>query len=341
MPAPDALVRHAEFRQELDGGVYENFIREMVPSLLNPDVGAPIIPATWDHHRVLSDLRTWADAARTYYVAPDMMRLAIGAMEQLPDDAEVRKESPMSPQGFLWMPEPLRIMDVRGRLLAVNAILWSAFGDGVTVWLLADKYDPLNDAFQRAQGFDNDEMRTMPRLTPWHGMSIIFGKPLPTTLMLQGQKPIPPDVPVEVRQSPTGDIAWAIGDDGMVAEDMHPVAKPAHEAQFLTVLWRLMRQTVVSVREEEVGKRARRLAEKHLNPKRHVTVIELRKHEYHGKGDRTWSLDHRVLVQGHWRWQWYGSGEDRWGDYIYIHPYVKGPDGAPLVMTDTVIGLLR
>ena len=117
--------------------------------------------------------------------------------------------------------------------------------------------------------------------------------------------------------------------------------KPATEATFLTVVWRLMRQTVVEVRPEQPDKRARRMAEKHLRGDRHITVIALRKREYHGKGERTWVLDHRILVDGYWRWQWYGSGDERWGDYIYIHPHVRGPDGAPLVVTDKVRALLR
>jgi hypothetical protein len=288
----------------------------------------------------MRDLRLWTEAARTYYVGPDMMRLAVGAMEQLPEDAVVRKESPMSPQGFLWLPSPLRIIDLRGKLLAVNAVLWSVFGGGVVVWLMADKYDPLNAAWAEGKGWDKQASAVLPRLTPWHMVTIRFGEPLPRTLQMRGQRPIPPEVEVTVTQD--GDsVTWMIADDGMTADDLHPEYRPATEALFLTVVWRLMRQTIVELRPERPDKRSRRLAEKHLRGDRHVTVIELRSREYHGHGERTWVLDHRILVDGYYRRQWYGSGDERWWDYIYIHPHLRGPDDTPLVVTDKIRALVR
>lgn len=342
MPASDALYQQAQLRQELDSGTYRAFMEEVVPSMQRPDVGGAIIPATWSVDKVMDDLRLWTRAARTYYVSPEMMRLTVGAMEQMPDDATVQRQSPMSPQGFLWMPSPLRIIDLRGRLLAVNAALWSVFGDGVVVWLFADKYDPINAAWAVGKGWgdDPDMVARLPRLTPWHAMTIRFGEPLPQALQLSGQRPIPPEVDVQVRQE--GDtVAWYVADDGYTAAEMQPTFRPATEAVFLTALWRLMRQTVVHVQPEQPDKRSRRLADKYLRNDRTLTVIALRKHEYHGKGERTWVLDHRILVDGYWRTQWYGSGDQRWSDIIYIHPHMRGPDGAPLKVTDKVRALVR
>lgn len=339
MPPSDALYQQAQLRQELESGAYRLYMEAMVPSMQRPEVGQPLIPLEWTPEKVRADMALWTQAARTYYVSPDMMRLAVGAMSQLPDDATVERQSPMSPQGFLWLAESLKVIDLRGRVLAVNAILWSVFGGGCMVWLLADKYDPLNAAWAVGKGWVTAQAE-IPRLTPWHGMILRFGDPLPLSIQLSGQRPIPPDVDVQVYQD--GDsVTWHIADEGYSAEEMRPERRPAQEALFLTVVWRLMRQTIVDVRPEEPDKRSRRLAEKYLRNDRHVTVIELRRREYHGKGERTWVLDHRILVDGYWRRQWYGSGADRWQDWVYIHPHYRGPDGAPLVVTEKIRALVR
>jgi hypothetical protein len=44
-----------------------------------------------------------------------------------------------------------------------------------------------------------------------------------------------------------------------------------------------------------------------------------------------WKLDKKLYVSGHWRHQWYGSGEARKADLIYIRPYEKGPDIAEVL----------
>ena len=341
MPASDALAQRAMLAEELTSGPYERFLADMVPSMQNPDVGAPMVPRHWTWEHVRDDMLLALRASETYYITPDMMSLAVAGMETLPEDAVVRKESPMSSHGFMWMPAALRIVDVRGYVLAVNAVLWAEGPDGVLVWMFADKYDPLNDAFQRAKGYEvSKHGHLIPRLTPWGALYIKYGQPLPKSLKLKGQRPVPPDVPVQVVEK-DGSVAWLIGDGGMSPEDMQPVRAPADEALFLTVVWRLMRQTIVDVREEEVDKRSRRLAQRHLNAERHVTVIALRHKESRRDGDRTWSLDHRFLVRGHWRHQWYGSGEHRWQDWVWIAPFIKGPEGAPLIVTDKVNALVR
>lgn len=42
-------------------------------------------------------------------------------------------------------------------------------------------------------------------------------------------------------------------------------------------------------------------------------------------------LDHRVYVSGHWRTQWYGSGEEKYQKQIQIEPYYKGPEMADVI----------
>ena len=53
--------------------------------------------------------------------------------------------------------------------------------------------------------------------------------------------------------------------------------------------------------------------------------------------ERAWTLDHRVLVRGYWRRSALQAPDGHWAEkQIYIGPYVKGPEGAPLVVTKKV-----
>lgn len=60
-------------------------------------------------------------------------------------------------------------------------------------------------------------------------------------------------------------------------------------------------------------------------------------------GERTIGKDHRFMVDGHWRKVWCGSHADPQRPRVqrpqWILPYVKGADGAPLVLRDRVVKL--
>ena len=345
MTASDVIAFKAIFRQELRG--YRPFWEGVTRAFKNPDVGEPLIKKSSTTDELLASLRNNVDAAENYYVSADMMKLATAASEVMPDDAEIKPQSIPTPQGFMVFATPFRMWDIRGSVVVVNAVMWSVYGGHVSLTMLTDKYDPLErQAFSlRAYAYDGSRpvsIDEFPRLSPLHLGRVEFNNPLPQSITLQGAKPIPPEVTVTVRQDEDGNVFWAADDDGFTAEDMKPVRKTDTFSKFITTVWRLMKQTLVATREEEaVDKRSRRLAHKHLADKRHVTIIALRRVEYHGKGDRQWVLDHRVLVRGYTRKQWYGSGEDQWFDYIYIQPYIKGPEGTPLVITDKINALVR
>jgi hypothetical protein len=74
---------------------------------------------------------------------------------------------------------------------------------------------------------------------------------------------------------------------------------------------------------------------------RAVTVIDLRR-THPARADRTDSGDgpsrvytRRWLVRGHWRQQAVGPGRSQRRP-TYVPPYVKGPDGAPMIETERV-----
>ena len=56
-----------------------------------------------------------------------------------------------------------------------------------------------------------------------------------------------------------------------------------------------------------------------------------------------WTLDHRILVRGHWRrHQRYKTADGSWAEKeIYISPHIRGPEDSPLIITKKVNDLIR
>lgn len=104
---------------------------------------------------------------------------------------------------------------------------------------------------------------------------------------------------------------------------------------------RLCQQSITIAEKEPVDRVSRRRS-RNLPNNESVTVINLR-HASHrkqdGETDVEWS--HRWLRRGHWRRQWYGSGEDRHQAPVWIHETVCGPEDKPLVIREHVTNLMR
>lgn len=101
----------------------------------------------------------------------------------------------------------------------------------------------------------------------------------------------------------------------------------------LFAFWNLIRQTAVTVVEDQVPPRPerRRLLRSGFKTPPLVRVVHLRgSRSSRGDGSagpKDWR--HRWLVRGHWRQQWYPSLESH--RPVWIAPHIKGPDDAPLL----------
>jgi hypothetical protein len=132
-----------------------------------------------------------------------------------------------------------------------------------------------------------------------------------------------------------GSLTIGYGEDQIEAE--HHEMKTW--ALVLRCCWLLMQQRIAveAVQQpDRASERRLRRANKPIDP---VRVISLRQPEHHGGpgGDRIYH--HRWVVRGHWRKQWYPSQERNVP--IWITPYVKGPDGAPLLAGEKVYAWRR
>jgi hypothetical protein len=102
------------------------------------------------------------------------------------------------------------------------------------------------------------------------------------------------------------------------------------------VTLRLMQQRIAVQHTERPDRPTRREGKRSgfdVSDEREIVVVRLRRErgetsEPSGEGA---NYSHRFIVGGHWRNQWYPSGQIH--RQIWISPYVKGPEDKPLVVS--------
>lgn len=117
-------------------------------------------------------------------------------------------------------------------------------------------------------------------------------------------------------------------------------ARGMQQLKLVQVMWRLGSQ-LVPVREK-AARPDRRDAKRHGLDRDKVTVIKLRRERepsYVGEPTDEGYYDHRFVVRGHWRNQWYATIEQH--RQIWINPYVKGPEGTELRLTTRAFEFTR
>lgn len=287
----------------------------------------------------------WLQMAYTFYVAPSMKTLVTAAAESMPQE-HVRPGDLPTENGFMWIPGGIGAMDVNGKLLKHNAVLWSVHGGQVTVVWLVDKQDPEDSGNINLRENDSENFAQMARLTPNHVTGATFGEPLPLTFGPNMLKP--PDVEIRVdkiRVSDGYEFRFNLWGEGAEAyRDVMKLETTTDPAmQWLLACWRLMQQTVTSVVDEEAPRALRRQLQRQSLNDTAVSVIQLRHRtmsEHSGDGEpREWS--HQWLVRGHWRNQPCKEDGEWTTRLVWIHPYVKGDPDKPLLIREHVYSLVR
>lgn len=113
-------------------------------------------------------------------------------------------------------------------------------------------------------------------------------------------------------------------------------------SKFMRSVWLLSSQQDIAEQMEQIvskgsgKKRIKTFAQKENT----VRVVSLKKHarEYQppNNSQGKWQLNHQIVVSGHWKNQPYGPRESGLRRPQYIRPYIKGPDGAKLIVRPTV-----
>jgi hypothetical protein len=344
----DAYHRKTVLAEDLHTSFFVNYLDIRIRSVRGELGDAVPSPGTYDRSATgrseTNKMRVAIETGYTFYVSPQMEALVTAAAEALPDDDTVIPSDLPTPQGFLWIPGGLTVIDVRGRVLKYNGALWSAFGGGVFVWWLTDKYDDADTT--------NIEIRettpprywaTLPQLTPNGESRVRFSAPLPKSI---GQtKVIPPEYRQSMRWDPEagGLVFWT--EKGYTSAELEewltPKVQPDATFRWLLACWRLMQQSVARLDDEPVPRQMRKLGRRAGLPDGNVTVIKLRSSPSRGDGSSLVEWSHRWLRRGHWRSQPYKEDGHWVRRTIWIHPTVCGPDDKPLIIRDHVYDLRR
>jgi hypothetical protein len=138
--------------------------------------------------------------------------------------------------------------------------------------------------------------------------------------------------------TPLGAYHWRYGEPIIGNKGLDEIAR------LIMAFWLLSQQRIAQAQTRQVTRSARRRAEraKFELPEDGIRVVTLRRLVSEPAAaalpvDVDWS--HRWIVGGHWRQHWYPSLDDH--RPLWIAPYVKGPDGAPLVVKDRVYRFTR
>jgi len=258
------------------------------------------------------------EVAYPYYVTPDMSLLVQHAAGGLDDEDLFDPSLAPTGAGFVRFERPLSITDVRGAHMKANWMLWGPSPAGTLIVIWNDVRDP-DDVTHYLEGeFGREVKRVMGNWSIIGGTHVLVGAPL-------GEERVP------VPEQYLADLEA----DGIEPTPFTNIERLAQS------LWLLLDQTLVSTREEQARPKQTHHARK-LNLKTRVTVIDLRRmvgaNRAEGESHIEWS--HRWVVRGHWRWQACGVGYSE-RRRIWVAPFIKGPDDAPLATNERVYALRR
>lgn len=308
---------------------------------------------TSDEARVLA-------GADLYVISPQMCDVVVAAAQSLTrDDLQLLAEDDLpGPTGLLVLPHPLLVATVGGRLGDNRAFSW---------------HTPAH--FNVPDPLATDRVRGLPavRIATYHDT---HGPVRPDSFLdlaaraRQEGTPLPPLLPAGERclefQTQRAEDAQGVQQLARAAQAVDGAYRQSAEVmgqnedrvigeytsgsqiddaddsfvwRFLYAFWRLCEQRIGGVDPVETTHAARVIAERTgLSPE--VRVIQLRRRAEHAPGEplaRNWH--HRWVVRMHKVRQWYSTEQRH--KVIYRGPYVKGPDGKPLLGGETVRALVR
>ncbi|MCW6004317.1 hypothetical protein K1W54_06940 [Micromonospora sp. CPCC 205371] len=272
----------------------------------------------------------------SYVVAPAMTAIVAAAASALDLTGEIITED-VAPThaGVLFLPEPVYQRDPEGRIHSLGAITWSRvppvpeLGRATASWIVAgwadlgDPHDPASTEIRRDIAHDR---RIAARFGPyllvdWDMLTI--GAPV------HGVNWLPTD----------GDRDWHNAPDGRYVIDT-AAADTFVCSRLAYAFWRISAQPLAAVAKPPLDRPARRRATR-ASIVHDTRVVMLRRTSTitePGDGDAKWHYRVRFAVRGHWRRLHDKNGQPY---RIWIHAYIKGPDGAPLLHGEKVAVLAR
>lgn len=329
MPAEDALRMKHLLEEDVNQPSFDKFIEGGWGD------GSPRANNTpYSMGPVVQSIRSTLKLAETFYLDAKMMPLIESTYQEMSEGPLCVEDLPTK-HGFLWIPAGLSVTDIRGTLTRIHALTWGKIGNNMAVVYYTDKYDMLDEANRQMMSESPEAYEASYRLSPVHLGIYGFGEEMPTQVVVENKPPF--DYPFNTVRLEDGYLeleGWDLG-------EQHKA--PDIPFQYTVAILRLMQETIVSVSDEEVSRNFRRKLERENRPERKVSVIALRKvySRHHGE-HREIEWSHRWVVRGHYRKQPCKDEDGNWSTKtIYIRPYLKGPEDAPLLVREHVYSLKR
>lgn len=276
--------------------------------------------ASLDVHDLQEGQVSWLlakDGVECFQVTANMVPLVQMAAESLDTSDTFRVDFAPAHEGFVQFETPLKVYDIRNKVLHVSWLRWGTQGDLAWVVAFADSRQPDEVNLEVAEEVPEDILRSLGHWR-WSGMNLVQDG---EHLTLMGEADRAHARRVKAGEEPLGSTEYVIHDEQV--------------PRFLKALWLLMAQEVgeVSARalDRAGAKRARR-----LNLPTSVTVIELRRPKgmhlnEEGEGGREYA--YRWMVKGHFAWRACSEKhplaeayEKGWRVRVWISPYTKNAD---------------
>lgn len=267
-----------------------------------------------------------ADAAKghCYVMRPDICKVTLSAANALSEIPPIYREMVPCRAAVVWLEEPWQ---VSGRLSSVAAISWSV----EPKCFLGEMGQPC--------GNQNDGAGLL-LIGKWGRSAEVDA--VPTTLsFIHFATAIPPDdiTPVPMNGVNVGDEVLT---GGAITHSHEGTPAKEESGKLLGQIYtffHFLQEGPVEVQQPPRHER-RAIGMKGSEEPSPISVITLRhpKREYDDEVEPV-DWQHRWIVNGHWRQQWYpslGVNLPKW-----IHAYVKGPEDKPLVVKEKVYVVAR
>jgi len=282
------------------------------------------------------------DSAETFYVRREI----ISRLWDFTDVYEAHEHEVVLPQdlpcekGFVYLERPIHVLDARGKVTSVKAILWSQERDAVVISEFSDAHDELDEVNQRQWGDSevgkNEAVRLQGNLPLLHITQWVWGTKVQNL--------------TEDDFNSTQEMAEFHGDAGQLpgTEEAYDQHRSSYAFQinrfnaFMLSLWEFV-QEQIPFRMPADRPMMKRLQRAH-SPLKEVVVVELRpidRPPQHTDPDHVPApamYSHRFRVREHKR-RWI----DKHGNYreTTVHSYIKGDDHLPLIEKDRVFNVRR
>ena len=277
----------------------------------------------------------------TTYVSPEIMDLLCHAAHMMEPEM-IRREDLIAPNGMIVFGRPIVLDDPK---YTTGSVGWTAVGwkttenvqkadgtadKGVTLLLYSDG-GTMAEAVDRILGNRSVEERETSKANLLENKNWLVSLDFHATSFSQ---------------------TWTDADHPEIEGDLVAAPDVAFMRKFFLSLMRFCWQEIL-VRKpyaQEVHRSERRRVDREVAKcpwDGTVTTLVLRRSRRTSDGSSSTGngLDHRILVRGYWRRQWYKElGEQSDPEarrQVYINPHIRGPEDGPLLIKHQVTAVVR